>query len=72
VFSNNLPNNGNLIGFPIALHLLKRLNWITGLRAEMGAGNSKMNDLTVIQTTQVSLRRSKRMQEIVLDSTDYL
>ena len=25
-----------------------------GLRAEMGPGNSKMNDLTIIQTTQVS------------------
>ncbi|CAK8683742.1 unnamed protein product [Clavelina lepadiformis] len=33
--------------------LLKRMEFGTaGLRAEMGAGNSKMNDLTIIQTTQ--------------------
>nr|XP_002127972.1 phosphoglucomutase-2 [Ciona intestinalis] len=34
-------------------YLLKRMEFGTaGLRAEMGAGNSRMNDLTVIQTTQ--------------------
>uniref|UniRef100_H2Y5I8 Phosphoglucomutase-2 n=1 Tax=Ciona savignyi TaxID=51511 RepID=H2Y5I8_CIOSA len=33
--------------------LLKRMEFGTaGLRAEMGAGNSRMNDLTIIQTTQ--------------------
>nr|CAB3264816.1 phosphoglucomutase-2 [Phallusia mammillata] len=34
-------------------YLLKRMEFGTaGLRAEMGAGNSRMNDLTIIQTTQ--------------------
>ena len=42
---------------------------MTGLRARMGAGYSQMNDLTIIQTTQVRSSTEHTEMTMVLPSS---
>ena len=45
--------------YAAVLHCLLLYPIIAGLRSKMGAGYTRMNDLTVIQTTQVKKKPSK-------------